>query len=172
MKKLNSFKTTALFLVGMSLPLIGHCQTYDVSTSVPNSGLYVYCDLNGVQCGAEWSSVGMNETATINAASPTIQEVGSLSVPVSGPITQSFNLAYQFPAVFPNPPQTVPVDATVSISIGSPSISFPFDTGARVLTWAGGNSWQFDGTAVTQMPYRRMRNYSLLSNATGSNRAS
>jgi len=156
MRLTRSLQITALSLGTLALPVMGHCQIYQFSESVPAFGIKALCSMSNWSGFLPNCSGGsLTGDIYIDPVAPTIRLVGSLSLPSyslawSNVVAHTETIVSNIPATFPNPPSTViqvvtnAIDVlTVNWSTGSNSLSF--DTGVRPLSWWTDSAWTFDG---------------------------
>lgn len=137
---------TVLSLVSFAIPLTGHCQTYTLSTPITGSMTMSVQDLNGPAGNGGGFNLTFNnltETVYLDPVAQTIRQVGTISVTASAP-SISFQETQLVPGQFPNPPQNITGNVTVTLAPTGDVLSF--DTGAQAVTWnSSKGAYTFDG---------------------------
>jgi hypothetical protein len=107
MKITATLKIALLSLVTTLSTVIGNCQTYQLSGTIPDFGLNI-SDIGNNSSGFDFLSVDgatYSETVTIDPVANTIQEVGSVSISnVSNVFDTTHQIITTTPPEFPNPP--------------------------------------------------------------------
>jgi hypothetical protein len=134
----------ALSIIGIST---AKAQIYQFSAVDPQFIVNVGSD--AVTGQLTMPNCAFTDTVTINEGNGTIEDAGSVSIP-STSLTLTYQQSQTLKAVFPNPPQTIIGDATVSFSLTGGV--FAFDTGVQPLIYEGGSLWGFSGNTSLQIP--------------------
>jgi hypothetical protein len=134
----------SLTVVGISTAT---AQVYQFSEINPSFSVMVGSDNTAGLLTMSNSSI--SSTLTINQAASTIENAGFVTI-AGSTTTLSYEQSQTLKPMFPNPPQTITGDATVTFSLSGGT--FAFDTGAQPLSYQGGSIWGFGGSVGVDVP--------------------
>jgi hypothetical protein len=157
-KKSKPMKITKKHLAALSSLVVIACaataqsQTYSLSTSLQPFDL-LFNDNNVTFMAFPISGATFTGSTIISPGVPSIEQTGSFLLPAST-LTQTFDetRTITLPPVFPNPPQTVTLTGTLTLTASIAGGEFSLDTGARPLNYLSPNTYSFNGSLGFVLP--------------------
>jgi len=157
MKTTKSLQIVALSIIGLGLPVTGHCQIYTLSTPVSGYLTMSVYDFYGdsiysggrVGGGFYYNFNTLTETVYLDLAAQTIRQVGV----ISGTPLQATGISWQetqMGGFYLGQDQQVTGDVTVTLT--PPAGGLSFDTGPKHFTWnAASGTYTFDGRVLSNI---------------------
>jgi PEP-CTERM motif len=138
----------SIIALALDLTLTTRAQVYQFTQIDPLYSAAV--SQNGKGVGELYMpNCAVANSITINQGAGTVQDSGTIDIPAAT-ATFNFQQTQSLAAVFPNPPQNVTGDISVTLSYAGGFI--PFNTGIQSLAFQGGTIWGFNGSADLSVP--------------------